>query len=94
MTELISFIFGALIPSYLLWQKSRECQHLLNVILRREKSQTLAQPFEAAVKTESKDKGEYKDRRSRPTPIDILMKGAEEADTEQYLHDRGITTEH
>lgn len=85
---------GAVLPIYLLWQKTRECHHLLNVILKREKAPTLLTPFEQLVTPEPKDKGEYKDRRSRPTQIDIAMKQAEERDTSEFLHDKGITTEH
>lgn len=91
--ELLAFILGAIIPAYLLWQKSNECKHLLNVILSMQKVRTLDRPFETAERPEPKDTGDYKDRRSRPTAIDIALNKAEEIDTKEFLHQQGIQTD-
>jgi hypothetical protein len=89
MFEVLCFIVGlaggASIPMYLLIAERKEKQHLLNVILKREKVPTLDKPFEGIPeKAEPKPENKHRDIWKAPSPIDQLMAAAEEKDTEEF----------
>jgi hypothetical protein len=86
---LVGFLLGAAVPGFLLWTTKKENRHLLNLLLQKEKLRTLDKPFEGVseVRTPS---APYKDRRSRPTAIDVLVNQAIEDDTNETLHQMGI----
>lgn len=78
------FVIGASVPTWLLIRQTTRTDHLFNVILKREKLPTLAQPFELqAVKSSEPKVDNHRDRHSRPTAIDLVMNKALIDDTQE-----------